>query len=109
MGGGTSPSIGFPSRSIAITSSAVSALRTDCPELIRMYSVSGRRQLMWPLKSMISALSIMSNASASCCFNSWIERSACIDGIMRAPPVEGGVGDDDDDDDDDGRARDRAR
>ena len=34
--------------------------------------VPGRRQLMWPLKSITSARSIMRSASASCCLRTAI-------------------------------------
>src|SRR5687768_7720390 len=55
---------------MAMMSSHVRALRTERPELIRMCPVPGRRQLMWPLKSITSARSIIESASASCCFSS---------------------------------------
>src|SRR5205085_8973002 len=59
------------SMSIAMMSSAVSALRTDLPELMSTWDVPGNRQLMWPLKSITSACSSMRSASASCCLRLW--------------------------------------
>src|SRR5689334_2041573 len=70
IGGTASPSTSLPSMSIAMMSAADRLLRTEAPALMRMWSVPGDRQLMWPLKSITSARSIIVSASASCRFRS---------------------------------------
>src|SRR5258706_8716647 len=68
--------------SIAMMSFALSWLRTDLPALMRMCGVPGRRQLMWPLKSITSARSNIVSASASCCLSSSAAAGVSMAGMV---------------------------
>src|SRR4051812_37832213 len=76
---------------MAMMSAGPRLLRTDLPELMRTCSVPGRRQLMWPLKSITSARSIIESASASCCFSSWVVMAVSMVVVMMAVAVLMGV------------------